>query len=55
VPFNLVAAVKLSHHAAQVFTVYSFQRAEAELKPYTATQYSNGVVFNDLDMKIGGA
>lgn len=54
-PSNSGKAVRLDGSMAQVVGVYSFQPAQANLPPYSASLLSNGLAFNTIDRSAGGA
>ncbi len=54
-PSNSGKAVRLDGPVAQVVGVYSFQPAQTDLPPYSASLLSNGLAFNTIDRSAGGA
>jgi hypothetical protein len=54
-PSNSGKAVRLDGPVAQVVGVYSFQPAQTNLPPYSASLLSNGLAFNTIDRSAGGA
>lgn len=54
-PSNHGRAVRLDGLMAAVVGVYSFQPAQAGRPPYTASLLSNGLAFNTIDQRSGGA
>jgi hypothetical protein len=54
-PSNHARAVRLDGPMAAVVGVYSFQPAQSGLPPYTASLLSNGLAFNTIDQRSGGA
>jgi hypothetical protein len=54
-PSNHGKTIKLDGPLALVVGVYSFQPAQANLPPYSASLLSNGLAFNTIDRSAGGA
>jgi hypothetical protein len=54
-PSNSGKAVRLDGAVAEVVGVYSFQPAQTNLPPYSASLLSNGLAFNTIDRSAGGA
>jgi hypothetical protein len=54
-PGNYGKAIKLAGPLAQVVGVYRFHPAQATLPPYSASLLSNGLAFNTIDQRAGGA
>jgi hypothetical protein len=54
-PGNDGKAIKLAGPLAQVVGVYRFHPAKATLPPYSASLLSNGLAFNTIDQRAGGA
>jgi hypothetical protein len=54
-PSNSGKAVRIDGPMAQVVGVYSFQPAQVNLPPYSASLLSNGLAFNTIDRSAGGA
>jgi hypothetical protein len=54
-PSNSGKAVRLDGAVAEVVGLYSFQPAQTNLPPYSASLLSNGLAFNTIDRSAGGA
>jgi hypothetical protein len=54
-PSNSGKAVRRDGAVAEVVGVYSFQPAQANLPPYSASLLSNSLAFNTIDRGAGGA
>jgi len=54
-PSNHGRAVRLDGPIVAVVGVYRFQPAQPTLPPYTASLLSNGLAFNTIDQRSGGA
>ena len=54
-PSNHGKAVRVEGPVAAVVGIYSLQPAQMNLPPYTASLLSNGLAFNTIDQRAGGA